>query len=62
MVVDVGMNRLADAAEAERLYPGDEERRRQFESKGYILVGDVDFTRVAPKASYITPVRAASGR
>ena len=61
VVVDVGMNRLADAAEAERLYPGDEERRRQFESKGYILVGDVDFTRVAPKASHITPVPGGVG-
>jgi methylenetetrahydrofolate dehydrogenase (NADP+)/methenyltetrahydrofolate cyclohydrolase len=61
VVVDVGMNRLADAAEAEGLYPGDEERRRQFESKGYILVGDVDFTRVAPKASHITPVPGGVG-
>jgi len=61
VVVDVGMNRLADAAEVERLYPGDEERRRQLESKGYILVGDVDFTRVAPKASHITPVPGGVG-
>ena len=61
VVVDVGMNRLAEAAEAERLYPGDEERRRQFEFKGYILVGDVDFTRVAPKASHITPVPGGVG-
>ena len=61
VVVDVGMNRLADASEAERLYPGDQDRRRQFESKGYILVGDVDFTRVAPKASHITPVPGGVG-
>ncbi|MEO6195345.1 MAG: bifunctional methylenetetrahydrofolate dehydrogenase/methenyltetrahydrofolate cyclohydrolase FolD [Thermoanaerobaculia bacterium] len=61
VVVDVGMNRLADAAEAERLYPGDEDRRRQLESKGYILVGDVDFTRVAAKASHITPVPGGVG-
>jgi methylenetetrahydrofolate dehydrogenase (NADP+)/methenyltetrahydrofolate cyclohydrolase len=61
VVVDVGMNRLADAAEVERLYPGDEDRRRQLESKGYILVGDVDFTRVAPKASHITPVPGGVG-
>jgi len=53
--------RLADAAEVERLYPGDEDRRRQLESKGYILVGDVDFTRVAPKASHITPVPGGVG-
>jgi methylenetetrahydrofolate dehydrogenase (NADP+)/methenyltetrahydrofolate cyclohydrolase len=61
VVVDVGMNRLADAAEVERLYPGDEERRKQLETKGYILVGDVDFTRVAPKASWITPVPGGVG-
>ena len=61
IVIDVGMNRLADAAEVERLYPGDEERRRQLETKGYILVGDVDFTRVAPKASWITPVPGGVG-
>jgi methylenetetrahydrofolate dehydrogenase (NADP+)/methenyltetrahydrofolate cyclohydrolase len=61
VVVDVGMNRVADAAEVEHLYPGDADRRRQFESKGYILVGDVDFTRVAPKASHITPVPGGVG-
>jgi methylenetetrahydrofolate dehydrogenase (NADP+)/methenyltetrahydrofolate cyclohydrolase len=61
VVVDVGMNRLADAAEVERLYPGDEERARQLAAKGYILVGDVDFTRVAPKASHITPVPGGVG-
>jgi len=61
VVVDVGMNRLADAAEVERLYPGDEDRRRHLASKGYILVGDVDFTRVAPKASWITPVPGGVG-
>jgi methylenetetrahydrofolate dehydrogenase (NADP+)/methenyltetrahydrofolate cyclohydrolase len=61
VVVDVGMSRLADAAEIERLYPGDADRRRQFESKGYTLVGDVDFTHVAPKASWITPVPGGVG-
>jgi methylenetetrahydrofolate dehydrogenase (NADP+) / methenyltetrahydrofolate cyclohydrolase len=61
VVIDVGMNRLADAAEVERLFPGDEARRGQLASKGYILVGDVDFTRVAPKASAITPVPGGVG-
>jgi methylenetetrahydrofolate dehydrogenase (NADP+) / methenyltetrahydrofolate cyclohydrolase len=61
VVIDVGMNRVNDAAEVERLYPGNEERRTQFASKGYILVGDVDFTRVAPKASRITPVPGGVG-
>ena len=61
VVIDVGMSRLADAAEVERLYPGDADRRKQFETKGYTLVGDVDYTRVAPKASWITPVPGGVG-
>ncbi len=61
VVVDVGMNRLADAAEAERLFPGDEIRRQQVTNRGYTLVGDVDFTRVAPKAAAITPVPGGVG-
>jgi methylenetetrahydrofolate dehydrogenase (NADP+)/methenyltetrahydrofolate cyclohydrolase len=61
VVVDVGINRLDDAAETERLFPGDEARRQQVASKGYTLVGDVDFTRVAPKASAITPVPGGVG-
>ncbi|MBW8876408.1 MAG: bifunctional methylenetetrahydrofolate dehydrogenase/methenyltetrahydrofolate cyclohydrolase [Acidobacteria bacterium] len=61
VVVDVGMSRLADAAETERLFPGDAERREQVAQKGYTLVGDVDFTRVAPKASHITPVPGGVG-
>jgi methylenetetrahydrofolate dehydrogenase (NADP+) / methenyltetrahydrofolate cyclohydrolase len=61
VVVDVGMNRLADAAEAERLFPGDQERRQQMATRGYTLVGDVDFTRVAPRAAAITPVPGGVG-
>ncbi|HEV8583266.1 MAG TPA: bifunctional 5,10-methylenetetrahydrofolate dehydrogenase/5,10-methenyltetrahydrofolate cyclohydrolase [Thermoanaerobaculia bacterium] len=61
VVVDVGMNRLADAAETERLFPGDEARRQQMAERGYTLVGDVDFTRVAPKAAAITPVPGGVG-
>ena len=61
VVVDVGINRVADHAEVERLFPGSEERWRQLESKGSILAGDVDFTRVAPRASAITPVPGGVG-
>lgn len=61
VVVDVGINRLSDAAEAERLFPGDAARREQVASKGYTLVGDVDFTHVSPKASHITPVPGGVG-
>jgi methylenetetrahydrofolate dehydrogenase (NADP+)/methenyltetrahydrofolate cyclohydrolase len=61
VVIDVGMSRLADAAETERLFPGDASRREQLAKKGYTLIGDVDFTRVASKASHITPVPGGVG-
>ena len=45
VVVDVGINRVDDPAK----------------SKGYRLVGDVDFEDVAPHCSYITPVPGGVG-
>ena len=45
VVVDVGINRIEDAAAA----------------RGYRLVGDVDFTNVAPKCSFISPVPGGVG-
>jgi methylenetetrahydrofolate dehydrogenase (NADP+)/methenyltetrahydrofolate cyclohydrolase len=61
VVVDVGINRLSDRAAVERLFPGDAERLRQLEAKGSVLVGDVDFARVAPIAAAITPVPGGVG-
>ena len=45
VVVDVGINRIEDAAAA----------------RGYRLVGDVDFANVAPKCSFISPVPGGVG-
>jgi methylenetetrahydrofolate dehydrogenase (NADP+)/methenyltetrahydrofolate cyclohydrolase len=45
VVIDVGVNRVEDATK----------------KKGYRLVGDVDFERVAEKASLITPVPGGVG-
>ncbi len=45
VVVDVGINRIADPASA----------------KGYRIAGDVDFEAVRPKASLITPVPGGVG-
>lgn len=45
VIVDVGVHRLPDASVA----------------KGYRIVGDVDFEKVAPKCSYITPVPGGVG-
>ena len=44
-IIDVGINRVDDPSA----------------SKGYRLVGDVDFEHVAPKAAYITPVPGGVG-
>lgn len=45
VVIDVGITRVADESSA----------------KGYRIVGDVDFDKVAPKCSYITPVPGGVG-
>ncbi len=61
VVVDVGIHRIEDAATVERLFPGDSRRRADFERKGRIVTGDVDFHRVAPLAGAITPVPGGVG-
>lgn len=61
VVVDVGINRVRDAREVSRLFPGDETRARQYETKGYVIVGDVDYNAVAPIADAITPVPGGVG-
>lgn len=61
VVIDVGINRIEDAGLIERLFPDDAGRREQLASKGYTLVGDVDFAAVAPRAGAITPVPGGVG-
>ncbi len=61
VVIDVGIHRITDRSEVERLFPGDAARMERFESKGSVLAGDVDFVRVAPLASRITPVPGGVG-
>jgi methylenetetrahydrofolate dehydrogenase (NADP+)/methenyltetrahydrofolate cyclohydrolase len=61
VVVDVGINRISDPAEVERLFPGDEKRRKALAARGSVVVGDVDFTAVAKKAAAITPVPGGVG-
>jgi methylenetetrahydrofolate dehydrogenase (NADP+)/methenyltetrahydrofolate cyclohydrolase len=45
VVIDVGTTRIASTAT----------------KTGYKLIGDVDFEKVAPKCSYITPVPGGVG-
>jgi methylenetetrahydrofolate dehydrogenase (NADP+)/methenyltetrahydrofolate cyclohydrolase len=61
VVVDVGMHRLSDAATVQRLYSDHEKKMATFRRRGSVLSGDVDFMRVAPKASRITPVPGGVG-
>jgi len=59
VVVDVGMNRITDRAQARELL--DDERFADFEKKGTALVGDVHFKEVRGVASAITPVPGGVG-
>ncbi|MFQ5349673.1 MAG: bifunctional 5,10-methylenetetrahydrofolate dehydrogenase/5,10-methenyltetrahydrofolate cyclohydrolase, partial [Thermoanaerobaculia bacterium] len=61
VVIDVGINRISDPQQLAELLPHDEEKRQQLESKGTVLVGDVDFARVAPRCAAITPVPKGIG-
>jgi methylenetetrahydrofolate dehydrogenase (NADP+)/methenyltetrahydrofolate cyclohydrolase len=61
VVIDVGINRIDDRALVERLFPGDEKRLETLERRGSVLVGDVDYTAAAEKASAITPVPGGVG-
>lgn len=59
-VVDVGINRVTDAAEVERLFPEGSKRRATFAAKGAIVVGDVH-PGVAEVAGALTPVPGGVG-
>ncbi|HEV8046189.1 MAG TPA: bifunctional 5,10-methylenetetrahydrofolate dehydrogenase/5,10-methenyltetrahydrofolate cyclohydrolase, partial [Terriglobales bacterium] len=54
-VIDVGMNRVTDRAEFERLFAGNPKREETFRTRGSTLVGDVH-PNVAEVAGAITPV------
>jgi len=59
-VVDVGINRVTDAAEVERLFPPDSPRRAAFAKRGALVVGDVH-PGVADVAGALTPVPGGVG-
>jgi methylenetetrahydrofolate dehydrogenase (NADP+)/methenyltetrahydrofolate cyclohydrolase len=60
VVVDVGMNYLADKSKMEELFGKDEKREKNIEEKGYTLIGDVH-PQVIEKAEYLTPVPRGVG-
>ncbi len=59
-VIDVGMNRVTDAAEFARLFGGNSSREQAFQAKGSTLVGDVH-PEVAEVAGALTPVPGGVG-
>ena len=59
-VIDVGTNRLVDAAEVERLFPSDSPRRAAFAKRGALVVGDVH-PGVMEVAGALTPVPGGVG-
>lgn len=61
VVVDVGINRITDRAEAERIARGAPAKLAAFEKNGSVLVGDVHPGDVAGLASAYTPVPGGVG-
>jgi len=59
-VIDVGMNKVTDAAEFERLFAGNAKREESFKTKRSTLVGDVH-PEVAEVAGALTPVPGGVG-
>ncbi len=59
-VIDVGINRIVDAAEAKRIFAEFPAKLAQFHEKGSVLVGDVH-PAVAEVAGAITPVPGGVG-
>jgi methylenetetrahydrofolate dehydrogenase (NADP+)/methenyltetrahydrofolate cyclohydrolase len=61
VVIDVGITRLTSADPVDTLLAHDEDRLEKLRRRGSVLVGDVDFARVSPIASAITPVPGGVG-
>jgi methylenetetrahydrofolate dehydrogenase (NADP+)/methenyltetrahydrofolate cyclohydrolase len=59
-VVDVGINRVTDRAEFDRLFAGDAKREAEFAARGSTLCGDVH-PAVAGIAGALTPVPGGIG-
>jgi methylenetetrahydrofolate dehydrogenase (NADP+)/methenyltetrahydrofolate cyclohydrolase len=59
-VIDVGMNKVTDTVEFERLFAGNTKREESFRLKGSTLVGDVH-PEVAEVAGAMTPVPGGVG-
>jgi methylenetetrahydrofolate dehydrogenase (NADP+)/methenyltetrahydrofolate cyclohydrolase len=59
-LIDVGINRVTEAAEVERFFPGDAGRAAGFAKRGSIVVGDIEPAAFALSAAF-TPVPGGVG-
>jgi methylenetetrahydrofolate dehydrogenase (NADP+)/methenyltetrahydrofolate cyclohydrolase len=60
-VIDVGVNRITDRAQAAGIFRGNVEKLAAFDKKGSMLVGDVHPLDVAEKSAAYTPVPGGVG-
>ena len=60
-VIDVGVNRVDDAAAVAAIFGSDSPRVRQVRERGYTLVGDVHPVEAAARAAHLTPVPGGIG-
>ncbi len=60
VLIDVGINRISDAAEVEHLFPGDRARAATFEKRGSVVVGDIEPAAFLLSGAY-TPVPGGVG-
>jgi methylenetetrahydrofolate dehydrogenase (NADP+)/methenyltetrahydrofolate cyclohydrolase len=60
-VVDVGINRIGDRAQAAQIFRNSPEKLAEFDSKGSVLVGDVNPLDAAERAGAYTPVPGGVG-
>ena len=59
-LIDVGINRVTDAADVARFFPGDQGRAEQFAKRGSTVVGDIHPAAFALAGAY-TPVPGGVG-
>jgi methylenetetrahydrofolate dehydrogenase (NADP+)/methenyltetrahydrofolate cyclohydrolase len=55
------VNALTSAAEVEKYFPGNVQRREEFERRGRTLIGDVDPRAACAVSSAFTPVPGGVG-
>ena len=61
VVIDVGMNRITDRAQAARIFRNSPERLAALDRRGSLVVGDVDPLDVRERAAAFTPVPGGVG-